>query len=112
MGKNVYTSKFKVQVVLELLSEQKQINELAAEHNLNPNLIRTWRKEFLDNSARIFEQSKNEKELARKQKELDTEREELLKKIGQLMVERDWLKKKSVEIFGSDYEKKFNKKTF
>ena len=112
MGKSVYTAQFKMGVVLELLREEKQIGELASEHNLHPNQIRNWKKEFLENASRVFDESKREKELAKREKELETERAELLGTIGQLTVERDWLKKKSIEIFGHEYEKKFSKRPF
>ena len=110
MGKNVYTSQFKTKIVLELLKEEKTIGEIAKENKINPNVIRNWRKEFLEKAPRLFETSKQEQEFVEKTQELEEERGELLNTIGQLTVERDWLKKKSVEIFGLEYEKKFNKR--
>jgi hypothetical protein len=41
---------------------------------------------------------------------MTVERAELMKTIGELTVERDWLKKKSTETFGGEYEKKFGKR--
>ena len=108
MGKTVYTSQLKTQIVLELLREEKQISELASEYKVHPNQIRNWRKEFLEKAPRIFEEGKRENELIKKENELKEERAGLLETIGQLTVERDWLKKKSVEIFGHEYEKKFS----
>jgi len=110
MGKTVYTSQYKSRIVLETLREEKLVGEIALENNLNPNMLRNWRKEFLEKAPRLFEASKREAELAKKEQELEEERRELLNTIGQLTVERDWLKKKSVEIFGVEYEKKFNKR--
>jgi len=110
MGKTVYTSQFKTKIVLELIKEEKTIGEIAGENKIHPNVIRNWRKEFLEKVPRLFETSKQEEEYAKKAQELDEERTELLNTIGQLTVERDWLKKKSVEIFGVEYEKKFNKR--
>jgi len=110
MGKKSYSAQFKTQIVLEILKEEKQIGELAAEHNLNPNQIRNWRKEFLEKAPRVFEESKREAELVKKEKEMEEERAGLMETIGQLTVERDWLKKKSVEIFGHEYEKKFSRR--
>lgn len=50
-------------------------------------------KEFLENAGAAFDKknSKEEKQI----KELEEKEEALLKKIGQLTVEVDWLKKKS-----------------
>jgi len=41
---------------------------------------------------------------------MEQDRNELLAKVGQLTIEVDWLKKKSAEMLGPDYEKKFNKR--
>ena len=110
MGKTVYTSQFKTKIVIEILKEEKTIGEIAGENKINPNVLRNWRKDFLEKAPRIFEESKREAELVKKEQELEEERSELLNTIGALTVERDWLKKKSVEIFGLEYEKKFNKR--
>jgi len=107
MGKRKFTAQYKTQVVLELLREETELGTIAAEHEINPNQIRAWRKEFLDKAARVFEETKLEKEAARQMKQLETEKADMLKMIGQLTLERDFLKKKSIQIFGPDYEKKF-----
>ena len=112
MIRTTYTAKYKADCVLEILQGDQSLGEVAARHNLNPNMLRGWKREFLDNAAKIFGESRREKEMAATARETDAEREELLKTIGQLTIERDWLKKKSAEVFGSDYEKKFSKKPF
>ena len=112
MGKTVYSAKFKADRVLDVLAGEEQIGEIAARHNLNPNMLRAWKKEFLEKSYQIFDESRQTRELAAKERGLAAEREELLKTVGQLTIERDWLKKKSVEVFGPDYEKKFSKRPF
>jgi transposase-like protein len=108
MEKRVYTAEYKVQVVLEVLREEKSLSEIASERKINPNVIRNWRKEFLEKAPEIFEGSKREKEKAKKESAAEEEKSYLLEKIGQLTVEHDWLKKKSTEIFGVEYEKKFS----
>ena len=110
MGKRTFTAEYKTQVVLEVLREEKQLGEIAAEHGISPNQLCNWKREFLENAARVFNESKREKEIRAKEKELEAERAGLLSTIGQLTMERDWLKKKSIEVFGPDYEKKFNKR--
>jgi len=109
MGKTTYTGRFKVERVLEILAGEEQLGAIAARHNINPNILRTWRKEFLEKSPQIFEESRQAREIAAREREMKEEREELLKTIGQLTIERDWLKKKSVEVFGTGYEKRFGK---
>jgi len=112
MRKAVYSAKFKTDLVLEVLREGEQLGAIAARHNLNPNMLRNWKKEFLEKSSMVFDESRREKELAAQKREMEAEREELLKTVGQLTIERDWLKKKSIEMFGPDYEKRFSKKPF
>jgi transposase-like protein len=112
MGKTIYSAKFKSELVLEALREEEQLGAIAARHNINPNMLRNWKKEFLEKSSTVFDESRREKEMAAERRELEAEREELLKTVGQLTIERDWLKKKSIEVFGPDYEKRFSKKPF
>ena len=112
MGRRKYTAEYKTKLVLEVLREEKQLGEIAAEHEISPNQLRNWRSEFLENSTRVFNESKREKDIRHREKELEAEKSELLATIGQLTMERDWLKKKSVEVFGHDYEKKFSKRPF
>lgn len=111
MGRTTYSAKFKADRVLEVLAGDEQLGEIAARHNINPNMLRTWKKDFLEKSPQLFEESRRERALAARERELEAEREELLKIVGQLTVERDWLKKKSIEVLGADYEKKFSKRT-
>ncbi|WP_366922096.1 IS3 family transposase [Metallumcola ferriviriculae] len=99
MGRRKFTAEFKTKIVLELLKEEKQIGELAAEHELSPNQLRNWKKDFLENAPQVFSQSKQEKELRAQEKALDEERTELMAKVGQLTIENDWLKKKNLKKF-------------
>ena len=112
MGKTTYSAKFKADRVLEVLEGQDELGAIAARHNINPNMLRGWKKEFLEKSHQLFDESRQAREYAAKLREISEEREDLLKTVGQLTIERDWLKKKSVEVFGPDYEKKFSKKPF
>ena len=93
-----------------MLREEKQLGEIAAEHGISPNQLRNWKREFVENASRVFNESKQEKDIRAKEKELEAERAGLLSTIGLLTMERDWLKKKSIEAFEPDYEKKFSKR--
>ena len=46
-----YTAKFKTKIVLEVLKEERELGVIAAENNLNPNMVRKWRKELLKSAA-------------------------------------------------------------
>ena len=106
-----FTSKFKSDLVIELLKGEKDLNTLAAENEILPNLLRNWKNEFLSKASIIFDDSR-EDNLNQK---LETERKEkasYARKVGQLTMQVDWLKKKSEETLGPDYESKFSPKPF
>ena len=100
MQKKSYTPEFKAKVVLELLTENKTTSEIASKYEVNIRLIQSWRKEFLENTGRVFGETKIEKNIKNKEKELEQREKILREKVGELTIENDWLKKKSIEIFG------------
>jgi len=85
-----YDNTFKAKVVLESFKNEKTIAELASDYGVHPNQITQWRKQALEDLPTLF--SSNQ---AKKDKVHEEEKEELLKQIGQLKVEVEWLKKKS-----------------
>lgn len=89
--RRTFNGAFKAKVVLEALKEQRTIAEIAREHGLNPNVIGIWKKQFIDNLPAVFDGPSPEKQ---DEKEIDN----LHKKIGQLAIEIDWLKKKSGQL--------------
>ena len=96
MKKRTFSAEFKSRVVLELLSGEKDLNELAAEHEIAPNQLRNWKNEFIKNASMAFNDKHTDElreELAEKEKQAD----ELAKKVGQLTIEVDWLKKITAE---------------
>ena len=77
MAHRQYTSQYKTRIVLEVLQGEKELGEIAAENNLNPNMVRNWKREFLENASTVFEDPrKAEKELPVyfKEKEVDEKR--------------------------------------
>lgn len=87
--KNTYDSRFRAKVALEAAKEEKTLAQLSSEYKIHANLISKWKKELLTKLPLLFEESKN-KELLKIKKE----REELLKQIGTLVIEKEYLKKK------------------
>ena len=91
MSRTSYTSDFKAKVVIEVLQGERELNTIAAENNINPNMLRNWKAEFLANAGRAFDNSKQAKEDRRKEETLKKEQSQMLKTIGQLTLERDFL---------------------
>ena len=86
-----YTSEFKVKLVLELLREEKTVGELAAHYQINPNQITRWRSEFLEKAPELFDDAKTTKARKKAEEAAAKEKNRLLKTIGQLTMERDFL---------------------
>jgi len=112
MKKRAFTPEFKTKAVLEVLREEKTLSEIASTYSVHPNLLRGWKKEFLEKASSVFDEAKQRQDARQMEKEIEAKQTQMLETIGQLTLERDWLKKKSIEIFGPDYEKKFSKKPF
>ena len=83
-----FTAKFKNKVVLEALKERHTMAELAQKYELHPQQITTWKNHFLVNAESVFEKKKvNIKD------EQEQQKDALLRTIGLLKVENDFLKK-------------------
>ena len=82
-----HTAAFKAKVALEAAKEEKTTAELAQEYGVHGSQIAAWKKQLLDSSADIFE-NKTDK---RKDNEADVK--DLQAKIGELVIERDFLLK-------------------
>ena len=87
MTRKKYTSKFKTKVVLETLKERASVAALSQKYEIAPQQIHLWKREFLSKAETVFDaKSKSRKSQA------EEEKDTLLKSIGQLKVENDFLK--------------------
>jgi len=107
MKRRNFNAEFKTKIVLEVLRGEKELNVIASENEIAPNQIRNWKAEFLENAPAAFDDKKAEN-LKAELKQKDSETDALYKKVGQLTTQVDWLKKKSGELFGSDWEDQYN----
>jgi transposase-like protein len=88
-----HSPQFKAKLAVEALKEERSVSEIAADYQLNPNLVRRWRDELAEKASVIFSSTKQIKEQKRREQVLEAERDELLKAVGVATVERDWLRR-------------------
>ena len=69
MTRKTYTAEYKTKLVLKAIREESRLEEIAAANEINPNMLRNWKQEAA----------------------LEKEKTKMLKKIGQLTLERDFL---------------------
>lgn len=83
------SASFKFKIALEALQEQKTINQIASEQQLNPGQVSQWKRQLQSQGATLFEAQTNHDHQQQEKKEA-----ELYEQIGRLKMELEWLKKK------------------
>lgn len=79
----------RARVALETIRGEKTTAQIASEYQVHPNQVSIWKQELISRAAELFRGAKFSK---------DAEHQEIVDKlhrsIGEITVERDWLKKK------------------
>jgi len=88
MSRRKFSKEFKAKVALEAIKGQRTVNELAQEFSVHPNQIGLWKKQALASLPEVFGTGKDHEG-----ERLELERDRLYKKVGQLQVQVDFLKK-------------------
>lgn len=87
-GKRQHTAEFKAKVAIEALKEVLTSAEMASKFEVHPTQVAKWKRQLLESGAEIFSSARE-----RREKDDEAEKDRLLKKVGQLQMEVDWLKK-------------------
>ncbi|WP_125136782.1 transposase [Petrocella atlantisensis] len=94
--RRTWTPEEKAAIVLELLREESTLAEIAKKHDVAQQLISRWKSEFLANMPAVF--NKRNEDIEKMKQDHEEEKELLVKKIGELTLDVDWLKKKDKQI--------------
>ena len=86
-------AEFKAKVALAAIRQEKTTNELTAEHGVHATQINNWKKQSLQAIPQAF----SGRTIGREQDHA-TEIDELHRQLGQVIAERDRLKKKSARL--------------
>lgn len=91
MPRTIYTAEFKAKLVIQVLEGAKELEVIASENNINPNMLRKWKKDFIANASTVFSSAKDQRQATKKAAAEADAKGEMLKRIGQLTLERDFL---------------------
>ena len=83
-----FSAEFKAKVALEAIQGHQTVAELATKHEVHPTQIAAWKREAVEKLAQVFDEKGLDREKSR-----DGEIVRLHAKIGQLVVEQDFLSK-------------------
>jgi transposase-like protein len=97
--RKTYDTAFKVKVAMEAAKEQMTLQELAQKYDVASGQISQWKKQLVEGASELFERPNKKR---KRERETEEERDQLLKTVGQLTIENEFLKKKYRQVYGSD----------
>lgn len=78
-----FDAAFKARVALDAVKERESLSQLGKRHGVHPVQVGQWRRHLVECASAAFEPSAG--------RDAERREEELLRKIGELTVERDFL---------------------
>jgi len=89
------TATFKARIAKEALREIKTIQQIAQENDIAPSQVSVWKKELEVRMAELFERSNAANDKAAKE---ERRAARLERKVGQLVIEKEFLEKKCEQL--------------
>lgn len=89
------SAELKAKVAIESIKGLRTISEIASMYEVHPNQVSIWKKQYLESAVSIFSKP-NPAENQGKEQQIEA----LYRKIGQLEMDNDFLKKKWQKIQG------------
>jgi putative transposase len=99
--RTTYSAEFKAKAVLEILEGEKTLNEIATKYELLPKNLQNWKKQFVDNAFLAFDKSTVAKEYKEEIEKLKKAKDATSKKLGEVIVERDFVVEKLKSLVSS-----------
>lgn len=86
----------KANIVLEILREESTLAEISKKYDIAQPVLSRWKADFISNMTSVFDNKGDDMEKLKKEHE--EEKEILMKKIGELSMDVDFLKKKHEQV--------------
>ena len=90
------TAEFKARVAKEALKGEKTIAQIATANEITPAQVSEWKKQAEERMLEIF--AKTDKKRIREEKSQKLREERLERKVGRLVIEKEFLEKKCEEL--------------
>ena len=98
-----WSASAKFEIVLKVIKGETTLNEICTRYQVAPSQVHAWKKHFFEQGKDMFEKNRN-KSAANELVEHERKQSKLYETIGQLTVERDFLKKSWDKFQGNDGE--------
>jgi len=96
--KRSFSAEFKAKVVLELLTGEKTLAQVASKYEVTARSLQAWKKKFLENASMAFDLGKATQSYKEEISDLKEENDALAKKLGKTTIEKDWAVGKLVSL--------------
>lgn len=91
--KKKWSASAKFEIALSAIKGETTLNEICKRYTVAPSQVHAWKKQLLEQGSLLFSDREKAKATEEATNKLEREQSKLYEKIGQLTVERDFLKK-------------------